>query len=378
MNLIDTHTPEPAAAESLVGWHARASVRRLSNEDLTALVLFVLTALLIFASRWINPSLGSWSEARAILVISTFVIVVGFGQQTVILTGGLDLSVGSEMTLGAILLFSYIGGSSLALFWGVPLVLLITGGIGALNGMCIALLRLPPFIMTLAMSIILRSALLGMTGGAPQGTVSSLLTRLFAADWLGAPPIIYLMVCLILLASLLQRRTAFGRMLYAVGVSPDAAYIAGLPVKRVTIICYAISGAAAGFAGILMVGFSDGASLSSGDNMLFPSIAAVVIGGTSILGGRGNYLGVVGGALLLTTFSTMISALGIAEGWRIVLYGLVILIALLLLCEELRIWVARQCATLTPPRLVRVRFWPTRQIVQAHGTQLEPRENENA
>jgi ribose transport system permease protein len=232
--------------------------------------------------------------------------------------------------------------------------------------------------MTLAMSIILRSALLGMTGGAPQGTVSSLLTRLFAADWLGAPPIIYLMVCLILLASLLQRRTAFGRMLYAVGVSPDAAYIAGLPVKRVTIICYAISGAAAGFAGILMVGFSDGASLSSGDNMLFPSIAAVVIGGTSILGGRGNYLGVVGGALLLTTFSTMISALGIAEGWRIVLYGLVILIALLLLCEELRIWVARQCATLTPPRLVRVRFWPTRQIVQAHGTQLEPRENENA
>jgi len=103
-----------------------------------------------------------------------------------------------------------------------------------------------------------------------------------------------------------------------------------------------------------------------------------VIGGTSILGGRGNYLGVVGGALLLTTFSTMISALGIAEGWRIVLYGLVILIALLLLCEELRIWVARQCATLTPPPLVRVRFWPTRQIVQAHGTQLEPRENENA
>ncbi len=315
--------------------------RRLGNEDLTALALFAISALLILGSQTISPSLGSWSTVRAIVVISTFVMVVGFGQQTVILTGGLDLSVASLMTLGAVLTFSHVGGSSMALVWGLPMVLLITGGIGALSGLCIALLGAPPFIMTLAMGIIVGSALLGVTGGSPRGAVSPVLVRLFVGDWLGAPLIVWLMGCLTVLVSLLQRRTAFGRMLYAIGTSPGAAYIAGLPVKQVTILCYAISGAAAGFAGVLMVGFSQGATLNSGDDVLIPSIAAAVIGGTSIVGGRGTYLGVVGGALLLTTFSTMISALGLAAGWRAIIYGTVILLALLTLQQDLRFLGAR-------------------------------------
>ncbi|MCZ6895794.1 MAG: ABC transporter permease [Gammaproteobacteria bacterium] len=313
-------------------------MRRPGREDLTALALFTITALLILASRWISPGLGSWSQVEAIVVLSTFVMIIAFGQQTVILTGGLDLSVGSVMTLGAILLFSWIGGSSMALIWGVPLVLLITGCIGAVSGICVALLRVPPFIMTLAMNIIISSALLGMTGGAPRGTVSPLLVRLFTSDWLGAPLIVYVMVCFIFLASLVQRRTAFGRMVYAIGTSRDAAYIAGLPVKRVTILCYAISSTTAGFAGILMVGFAEGATQYSGDNVLIPSIAAVVVGGTSILGGRGNYLGAVGGALLMTTFATMISALGFDVGWRTIIFGFVILWALLALQADYQLW----------------------------------------
>lgn len=339
MKLVDTREMGSAAAN--YPRDARGGANLLDREDLTALTLFAITAALIFASGWISPSLGSWSQARAIIVLSTFVMVVGFGQQTVILTGGLDLSVSAVMTTGAVLLFSYVGGSSVALIWGVPLVLLITGGIGAVNGMFIALLRVPPFIMTLAMGIIVSGALLGITGGAPRGTVSPLLIRLFAGDWIVAPPIVYLMVCFTFLTSLWQRRTAFGRMVYAIGTSSDAAYIAGLPVKRVTILCYAVSGAFAGLAGILVVGFSEGASLYSGDDVLIPSIAAVVIGGTSILGGRGSYVGVVGGALLLATFSTIITALGFPAGWRAIIYGTVILLALVALHEQLRLWFKR-------------------------------------
>jgi ribose transport system permease protein len=339
MKILDAREYDPAAANDPVESRGRASL--LDRDDLTALTLLAITAVLIFASGWISPNLGSWSQARAIIVLSTFVMVVGFGQQTVILTGGLDLSVAAVMTAGAVLLFSYVGGSSVALSWGVPLVLLITGGIGAVNGMFIALLRVPPFIMTLATGIIVSGALLGITGGAPRGTVSPLLIRIFAGDWIGAPPIVYMMACFTFLALLWQRRTAFGRMLYAIGTSPDAAYIAGLPVKRVTILCYAISGAFAGLAGILVVGFSEGASLYSGDDVLIPSIAAVVIGGTSILGGRGSYGGVVGGALLLATFSTMITALGFPAGWRAIIYGTVILLALVALHEQLRLWVKR-------------------------------------
>jgi ribose transport system permease protein len=315
---------------------AAAWIRPLGREDTTAVILFGLTALIIFGSRWINPALGTWSMFTSIAILATFVIVVAFGQQTVILIGGLDLSVGAVMTLGAVLMFSTVGGTSSALIWGVPAVLLITAGIGMLNGVGVALLGIPPFVMTLATGIILSSTLLGVTGGAPNGTVSPLLVALFTATWLGIPPIVYLIACLVALGSLMQRRTAFGRMLYAVGTNRDAAYIAGVPVSRVTIFCYTISGAAAGLAGILMTGFSQGATLNSGDNVLIPSIAAVVIGGTSIMGGRGNFLGAAGGVILLTTFSTVITALRIPEGWRMIVYGSVILLALLALQEDFR------------------------------------------
>ena len=341
MSVAKNHRPDPAGSWPTDATVATAVWRRLSSDDLTALVLFVITALLILSSGWISPGLGSWSQTRAILVLSTFVMVVGFGQQTVILTGGLDLSIPAMLTLGAVLMFSYVGGEPASLVWGLPLVLLVTGAVGAVSGMFIALLRVPPFIMTLAMGIILGSALLGITGGAPQGVASRPLVGLFTADWLGAPPIVYAMAVLTVLVLLLQRRTAFGRMVYAIGSSPDAARIAGLPVKRITVLSYAISAAAAGLAGVLMVGFSQGATLNSGDDILVPSVAAVVVGGTSIMGGRGTYLGVVAGALLLTTLSTMISALGLGAGWRLVIYGTVILLALLALQGDLRQWPRR-------------------------------------
>jgi len=106
MNLMDTREIDPPAADRPGESRRGARVRGLGREDLTVLALFAITALLILASGWISPSLGSWSQARAIVVVSTFVMVVGFGQQTVILTGGLDLSVAAVMTASAVLLFS--------------------------------------------------------------------------------------------------------------------------------------------------------------------------------------------------------------------------------------------------------------------------------
>jgi ribose transport system permease protein len=149
-------------------------------------------------------------------------------------------------------------------------------------------------------------------------------------------------------------------MLYAIGTSPPAAHIAGLPVKRVTILCYAISGACAGLAGVLMVGFSEGATLNTGDDVLIPSVAAVVVGGTSILGGRGAYIGVVAGALLLTTFSTIISALGFPAGWRSIAYGGLILLALMTLQPDLRPWSTRLRAASRPALFHRSKATSTR------------------
>ena len=313
----------------------------LGSDEKTALALLALTIVLILASGWISPSLGSWSQVRATLVLSTFVMLVGFGQQTVMLTGGLDLSVPSMVTLGAVALFSWVGPDPAALVVGVPAVLALCAAIGAVNGLFVALLRVPPFIMTLAMGMIVSSALLGLTGGSPRGEAAPAIVALFAGNWFGVAPVVYLMALFTALAVVWQRRTAFGRMVYAIGTSPGAAHIAGLPVARVTVLCYAVSGSAAGAAGMLYVGFSGGATLETGQDILIPSIAAVVVGGTSIIGGRGSYLGVVGGALLLTTLSIMITALGVGAGWRAVIYGSVILVALLTLQEDIRVLSAR-------------------------------------
>lgn len=314
---------------------------RIGAEDSRALALLALAFVLMLGSSRISPAFGTWNQAKAILIVSSFVLVVAFGQHLVVLLGGLDLAVASVMTLGGILTFAWIGDSSAALLWGVPAVLLITGLVGALSGAGVALLRIPPFVMTLAMGIIIGSAVLGITQGVPHGNPSPALSSLFTSTQFGLPPVIALMIVLTALGSVLQRRTVLGRQIYAVGINRDAAYLAGLPVRRVAIVCYALSGVAAGLAGILMVGYAGGATLTMGQSYLLPSIAAVVVGGTSILGGRGNLLGVAAGAVLLTTFTTIISALDIQEGWRIVAYGLVILVAVLLLRRELYAWFAR-------------------------------------
>ncbi len=143
------------------------------------------------------------------------------------------------------------------------------------------------------------------------------------------------MVLATVVGTLLQTRTPFGRRVYALGSSPRAAYVAALPVHRLTVICYAIGTASAGAAGILVIGYVGGATLMMGQSYLLPSVAAAVVGGTAITGGRGLFVGAVGGAILLTALSTIISSLGIAEGWRNIIYGGVILLALILLRDEI-------------------------------------------
>jgi ribose transport system permease protein len=315
---------------------------RLDPEIRNALVLLLVSVVLIVASRSLGPGFGSFAQIKAILLISSFVMIVAFGQQMVILIGGLDLSVASMMTLGGVLAFNWIGSSGPALLWGVPLTLCITAAIGACNGIGVSVLGIPPFIMTLAMGIILYGVTLGFTQGTPTGTASPFLASLFASTRVGVP-MLYLILVGTALGWYVQVRTSFGRKLYALGSSPTVAYVAGLRVRQLTIATYAISGASAALAGILMTGYVSGVTLMMGQSYLLPSVAAVVIGGTSIVGGRGIYPGAVVGAILLTTLSTIVSSLGIAEGWRTIIYGSVILVALVLLKEDLHVWMKRHC-----------------------------------
>ena len=306
----------------------------LDGETIPVFAIFALCIILIVSSRFISPALGGWDHAETILVLASFLIVVAFGQGLVILVGGLDLSVASMITLGGVLSTTLVGNYDVGA-WSLPAVIAFCGVLGALNGIGVGYLRIPPFIMTMAMGVIVYSGSLGYTKGSPRGSSPELFVYLMKAQWLGFPVVIVFVVLFALSGWFVQRQTAFGRRLYAVGSNQAAAFIAGVRVRRIVMSAYVVSAISAGFTGMMLAGYSNGATLRMGDSYLLPSIAAVVVGGSSILGGRGSFIGTVGGAILLTALSTIIQALGVPQGWRTVIEGMIILVALLMLRDQL-------------------------------------------
>ena len=312
----------------------RRASAKISRETVSAILVFSITALLFLSSRSISPHLGTLSHVQTVLMLASFLVVLSFGQGLVILSGGLDLSLPAVITLGGVLATSINGSGSIPDSFIIPLVVLCCGIVGLFSALGVVWLKVPPFIMTMATSIIVASVALGATKGTPRGVSPDILLTLMKTHVFGVPTPIAFTLAFVVAGWTLQSRTAFGKHLYAVGTNATASRIAGLPVTTTQIVPYIVSAACAGFVGMMLVGYSNGATLRMGEAYMLPSIAAVVIGGSSILGGSGSFIGSVGGALLLTTLGTIISALGIDLGVRTIIEGSIILLALLLLRDE--------------------------------------------
>lgn len=300
---------------------------RLTHET----VVWALFLLLIPASRVVSSSFPSGDQIENILTLGLFLVVIAFGQGLVLLSGGIDLSVPGVVTTSAFTMAAYTeGGGSVMV--GLALALLAAAGIGAVNGLGIAYLRIPPFIMTLAIGTITASALLGLNQGTPSRPSPPVLRDLFSGreDLLGIPTPIYFFVGVVFVGWVIQHLTTYGRKVYATGDGELPARISGLRVAAQEASVYVVAAIAYGIGGVMLLGFADGVQLTLGDEWLLPSIAAVLVGGTSIRGGQGSYMGTVAGVLLLTTVATDISASGFPEGWEQVLYGAIVLGALLL------------------------------------------------
>jgi ribose transport system permease protein len=293
-------------------------------------VVWVIALLAIPASRLASPNFPSPDLLRNVMVLGLFLAIVAFGQGLVILTGGLDLSVAVGVTLGAYFT-GYLASRGTPLVAAVVIALLVTGLLGLINGALIASTPFPAFIVTLATSAMAASLLLGLSAGAPSQRSPEELARLFDGSQAvaGIPVPVLLFASVVIIGVFLQSATVFGRHAYAVGDSPRAALIAGVPVKRTIILAYVSAGIAYGIAGIMLLGYASGADLNVGNPWLLPSIAAVVVGGSSIKGGAGSYWGTVGAVVLLTILTIDISAAGISEGFKQIAYGAVILLALL-------------------------------------------------
>lgn len=299
---------------------------------LPAYICFV--AVLLVTQYVLGNALFNFNYYNSLIVLSSFLAILALGQGTVILTGGLDLSIPWTIGLCGILLAGMVKGSDAALVYAVPIVLVIGALIGMLNGVGIVALGLSPIVMTLAVNGLLQGAALLYSGGTPDGFSSPMLRAFMTTKILGMTPVVPFLVLFVVFAVLLLGRTAFGRRVYAIGNSERAAELSGIPVKRVTIAVYMLSGFCAALVGILLTGFSGQASLGMGDEYLLPSIAVVVVGGALITGGRGSYIGMLGGVFLLTALQMLLAGTTIPISARSILYGLVILGAIIALRDR--------------------------------------------
>lgn len=305
-------------------------------------IKFILPAWILFlaaiAASWIITGSGFslGTHVVSVLVFGSFLAILGLGQGAVIMSGGLDLSVAWTVTFPAIVLTTLANGSDAAGIWAVPLALLIGVAIGLVNGILVVGFRISPIIATLAMGSVLEGAALVYSGGAPTGSAPPWVVWVVNGTFAGLRPIVWFLLLFVVAATLLVDRSTFGRRLKAVGQDAWIARLSGVRTEAVTVAAYVLSGFCAALVGVLLAGFTTQAYYDMGKPYLLASIAVVVLGGTSITGGRGNYLGILGGALLFTALSSMLASTALPEAVRSVIYGLVLLGAVFMLREKSR------------------------------------------
>ena len=264
--------------------------------------------------------------------VASFLGVIATGTMIVILLGQIDLSVPWVVAVGGMMATAATGwgpiGTALAIPFGIGCGILL----GLVSGFGVAFLRIPSMIVTLAVNAVAQGLMVVHTGGFSPQDASSQAMRFIATGHsvLGIPNALLVWGVVGAAAVFLLTRTTFGRVVYAIGNRERAAYLSGARTRTVVMAAFAISGGLSAFGGVLLAGYASKAAQAMGDAYLLPAIAAVVLGGTSILGGRGNYLGTVAGVILITLLQSILSVMQIEEFGRHVIYGVVIISMLLL------------------------------------------------
>ncbi len=294
-------------------------------------VAFGLIVVLFAVGEMLSPGFASYRQVLNVLRVASFLGVVAAGQTLVVLSGGegIDLSVGAVMSLAAVMTAHITAGRDAYVLLALVQVLLVGFVLGSINGLGVAYLRIPPLVMTLGMTGVVQGLTLVYTQGIPKGRAAPLLNQIAASPWfLGIPGILFIWAALAVAMTILLDRTSFGRRLYAVGANPRAATLSGIRVRPLLVTVYGASGLLAALAGYLFVGYTTTAFLDIGGDYVLRSVAAVVVGGTSLAGGVGSYAGTVAGSVLLTVLQSILTTLRMGEAGRLVVHGLV-LVALL-------------------------------------------------
>ncbi|AZL60004.1 ABC transporter permease [Tabrizicola piscis] len=259
------------------------------------------------------------------LQIGSFLGICAAGLMVVILTGHIDLSIPATLT-GAAMIGTAIGGPT-----AIPAALAFGLCVGLLNGAGVAILRVPSMIFTLGMDTVLRGVTVAQTGGfAPQDQATPLMLALAKDRFLGIPLALYVWAGVSIVVAFLLARTSFGRAVYAIGTRERAAYLSGIRTRPVIVGAFVASSVCAALAGALLAGYSAKAYQGMGNAYLLPAIAAVVLGGTNVLGGSGRYVGTLIGVILIVLLNSVLSIMQMPEALRQIIYGTVIIVMLLI------------------------------------------------
>jgi ribose transport system permease protein len=308
-----------------------AFAARLARIDRALLAVIGCIIVLLVAGALYDSNFISLDYLLQQLQVAAFLGVIATGVMLVVLLGHIDLSIPWVVTVGGMMATAAAGHQGWAGSLAIPFAVACGLGIGIINGIGVAYLRVPSMIFTLATNAIAQGAMIVHTSGfAPQDHATPAM-HLLAVERsiLGIPNAVWVWAALGAAIVLVLRRTAFGRRVYAIGNSERAVFLSRGNVRRIVVACFAIAGACSAFAGVLLAGYSTKAYQAMGDPYLLPAIAAVVLGGTSILGGRGSYLGTVAGVVLVTLLQSMLSILQMPEAARQITYGAVIIAMLL-------------------------------------------------
>jgi ribose transport system permease protein len=292
-------------------------------------------ALYIF-SIILAPNYLALDHINQTIALASFLGIIAIGQTLVILTGGLDLSIAYTMNFGAVILTQ----ETLKLGGFPALIIALATGviIGLFNGFFIAYIGISPMIMTLATNSILKSVTYVYTGGTPKGVASQWICFIGSGSIFGVRAAILFWALISVMVVILLLKTTFGRKVISIGNSYKTSYLSGINNNRVIMGVYALSGLFAVVAGIMLTGLSQGrAYLGMGDSFQIASIAAVVIGGTSIIGGKGGYVGTIAGAIIIYILNSILAVLNMADAGRQIIFGLVIFVVLLIYGREKKI-----------------------------------------
>lgn len=297
-----------------------------ANSTMVALLAVLLVLVIVTAS--LSDVFLTIGNLRNVLLQVSVLAIVASAMTLLMVSGGIDLSVGSQIGVVAVAI-ALLGTAGVALPIALAIGVVIGAVLGALNGVLAAWSRAHPFIVTLGMSVLLQGAALAMSGGIPISNIDPELLPVGAGQLAGIPYPVVIAALVMISAGLVLRFTIFGRTLYAIGGSELASHLAGVAVKRTKIVLYGISGVIVAIASIVLMSRIASAQPLMGAGYELQAIAAVAIGGTPLAGGRGSIVGTLLGVVLLGVISNSLNLLNVSSFYQYVLQGAVIVVAVM-------------------------------------------------